>query len=205
MTHGPDSGLFLPPAVAPIQAVIVPVQQFKEGVLDKANELADKLKAAGIRVKVDDSDNSPGWKFAEYEMKGVPLRVEIGPKDMEKGQCCICRRDTGEKTFVPLDQLEEDVRWLLDEVHKGLYNRARKNLEDHTRVCLTLEEVKEKMASRGGFAKTMWCGDLECELKMKEQAGVTSRCMPLEQEKVGETCVCCGKPAKQMVYWGKAY
>ena len=138
-------------------------------------------------------------------MKGVPLRVEIGPKDMEKDQCCICRRDSGEKVFVPLAQLEDTVKRLLDEVHQGLFERAKKNLEDHTKVCMTLEEVKEFMETEGGFAKTMWCGDLECELKMKEEAGVSSRCMPLVQEKVSDTCVCCGKPAKNMIYWGVAY
>ena len=154
---------------------------------------------------MDDSDQSMGWKAAQYEMKGVPLRVEIGPKDMEKGQCCICRRDSGEKVFVPLDELESKVQELLDAVHDGLYQRAKKNLEDHTKVCHTLDEVKTFMETEGGFAKTMWCGDLECELKMKEEAGVTSRCMPLKQESVGDVCVCCGKPAKHMIYWGVAY
>ena len=154
---------------------------------------------------MDDSDNSMGWKAAEYEMKGVPLRVEIGPKDMEKGQCCICRRDSGEKVFVPLAELETAVPALLDAVHEGLYARAKKNLEDHTRVCMTLDEVKAFMEAEGGFAKTMWCGDLDCELQMKEKAGVSSRCMPLEQDKVSDVCVCCGKPAKHMIYWGIAY
>ena len=154
---------------------------------------------------MDDSDQSMGWKAAEYEMKGVPLRIEIGPKDMEKNQCCICRRDTGDKRFVPLEDLESDVKWLLDEVHKGLYNRAKKNLEDHTKVCLTLDEVKQFMETEGGFAKTMWCGELDCELRMKEEAGVTSRCMPLAQEHVSDVCVCCGKPAKHSILWGVAY
>ena len=151
---------------------------------------------------MDDSDQSMGWKAAQYEMKGVPLRVEIGPKDMEKNQCCICRRDSGEKVFVSLDELEITVSQLLDAVHDGLYQRAKKNLEDHTKVCMTLDEVKEFMESEGGFAKTMWCGDLECELKMKEQAGVSSRCMPLQQEHVSDVCVCCGKPAKHSILWG---
>ena len=205
MTHGDNSGLVLPPRIAPIQAMVIPVAQHKEGVLDAASAMLERLQKAGIRAKMDSSDQSMGWKAAEYEMKGVPLRVEIGPKDMEKNQCCICRRDTGEKVFVPLAELEEDVRWLLDEVHKGLYNRAKKNLEDHTRVCLTLEEVKAFMETEGGFAKTMWCGGLDCELAMKEKAGVTSRCMPLEQEHVSDTCVCCGKPARHSILWGVAY
>ena len=205
MTHGDNNGLVLPPRIAPIQAMVIPVAQHKEGVLEAASALLDHLKAAGIRAGMDDSDQSMGWKAAQYEMKGVPLRVEIGPKDMEKGQCCICRRDSGEKVFVPLDELESKVQELLDAVHDGLYARAKQNLEDHTKVCHTLDEVKTFMETEGGFAKTMWCGDLECELKMKEEAGVTSRCMPLKQESVGDVCVCCGKPAKHMIYWGVAY
>ena len=205
MTHGDNNGLVLPPRIAPIQVVIIPVAQHKEGVLDAAAALLDRLKAAGIRAQMDDSDQSMGWKAAQYEMKGVPLRVEIGPKDMEKGQCCICRRDSGEKVFVPLAELEAKVQELLDAVHDGLFQRAKQNLEDHTKVCRTLDEVKSFMEGEGGFAKTMWCGELECELKMKEQAGVTSRCMPLKQEAVGDTCVCCGKPAKHMILWGVAY
>ena len=200
-----NNGLGLPPRIAPIQAIVIPVAQHKEGVLDAAAALLDRLKAAGIRAQMDDSDQSMGWKAAQYEMKGVPLRVEIGPKDMEKGQCCICRRDSGEKVFVPLAELEAKVQELLDAVHDGLFQRAKQNLEDHTKVCRTLDEVKSFMEGEGGFAKTMWCGELECELKMKEQAGVTSRCMPLKQEAVGDTCVCCGKPAKHMIYWGVAY
>ena len=161
--------------------------------------------AADIRARMDDSEQSMGWKAAEYEMKGVPLRVEIGPKDIEKDQCVIARRDSGEKVFVPLGQLEDKVRELLDAVHDGLYARAKRNLEENTYACASLEEVKEKMAQRGGFAKTMWCGDLECELRMKEEAGVSSRCIPFEQEHLGDTCAICGKPAKHMIYWGVAY
>ena len=206
MTHGDNNGLVLPPRIAPIQAMVIPVAQHKPGVLDAANDLLERLQKAGIRANIDDSDQSMGWKAAEYEMKGVPLRVEIGPKDMEKGQCCICRRDNGEKVFVALAELEQTVKALLDEVHEGLYNRAKKNLEDNTRVCLTLDEVKEFINTQGGFAKTMWCGELDCELKMKEEAGVTSRCMPLAQEVIGENkCVCCGKEGKHMIYWGVAY
>ena len=205
MTHGDNNGLVLPPRIAPTQVMVIPVAMHKPGVLDAAAALLDRLKAAGIRAQMDDSDQSMGWKAAQYEMKGVPLRVEIGPKDMEKGQCCICRRDSGEKVFVPLAELEAKVQELLDAVHDGLLQRAKQNLEDHTKVCRTLDEVKSFMEGEGGFAKTMWCGELECELKMKEQAGVTSRCMPLKQEAVGDTCVCCGKPAKHMIYWGVAY
>ncbi|MBP3654692.1 MAG: proline--tRNA ligase [Oscillospiraceae bacterium] len=205
MTHGDNNGLVLPPRIAPIQAMIIPVAQHKPGVIEAAEDLLNRLQAAGIRAKMDASEQSMGWKAAEYEMKGIPLRVEIGPKDMEKGQCCICRRDSREKVFVPLAELEETAVRLLDEVHDALYQRALANRESNTKVCQTLEEVKTFMEENGGFAKTMWCGDLDCELKMKEEAGVSSRCMPLVQEPVGDTCVCCGKPAKKMIYWGIAY
>ncbi len=205
MTHGDNNGLVLPPKIAPIQAMVIPVAQHKEGVIDAAGDLLMRLKAMGIRARMDASDQSMGWKAAEYEMKGVPLRVEIGPKDMEKGQCCICRRDNGEKIFVPLTELETVVPQLLEAVHEGLFNRAKQNLENNTKVCLTLDEVKEFMETQGGFAKTMWCGELDCELEMKEKAGVSSRCMPLEQETVSDVCVCCGKPAKHNIYWGVAY
>ena len=206
MTHGDDNGLVLPPAIAPIQTVVIPVAQHKEGVLDAAYDLEKRLKAIGVRTKTDDSDQSNGWKFAEYEMKGVPLRVEIGPKDMEKNQCVIARRDTGEKVFVPLEELEQQVTALLKAVHDNLYESAKKRLEENTYTCETMEEVKQAMATRGGFAEAMWCGSLECELAMKEQAGVSSRCMPLEQKKIGKCkCAVCGKDADKMVVWGIAY
>ena len=206
MTHGDDNGLVLPPAIAPIQVVVIPVAQHKEGVLEAAYGLRDRLQKLDLRVKCDDSDQSNGWKYAEYEMKGVPLRVEIGPKDMEKGQCVIARRDTGEKYFVPLEELEAKVTELLKAVHTNLYESAAKRLEENTYTCETLEEVKEAMAERGGFAETMWCGSLECELAMKEKAGVSSRCMPLVQKKIGACkCAVCGKSADKMVVWGVAY
>jgi prolyl-tRNA synthetase len=205
MTHGDNNGLVLPPRIAPIQAMVIPVAQHKEGVLEAANDLLSRLQAAGIRARIDDSDQSMGWKAAEYEMKGVPLRVEIGPKDMEKGQCCICRRDNGEKVFVPLAQLEETVQKLLDEVHQGLYDRAKKNLEEHIFEAHSLEEAKELQAQHGGFIKTMWCGELDCEMKMKEEAGMTSRCIPFAQEHLSDTCPICGRAAKKMIYWGVAY
>ena len=205
MTHGDDNGLVLPPRIAPIQVIVLPIAQHKPGVLEAAQGLVDRLKAAGVRVKMDDSDKAPGWKFAEYEMKGVPLRVEIGPKDMEKNQCLVARRDNGEKETVSLDALEGEIARLLDAVHDGLYAKAKKNLEENTYSCSTVEEVKEAMATRGGFAKTMWCGDEACEIAMKELAGVTSRCIPFEQEHLGDTCPVCGKPAHQMVVWGVAY
>ncbi|MBR6762697.1 MAG: proline--tRNA ligase [Clostridia bacterium] len=205
MTHGDNSGLVLPPKIAPTQAIVIPVAQHKPGVLDAAQALLDRLTAMGIRAKMDASDNSMGWKASEYEMKGVPLRVEIGPRDMEKGQCCICRRDTGAKVFVPLADLETAVPALLEDLHQNLYNKAKENLEAHTKPCLTMEEVKTFIETEGGFAKTMWCGDTECELKMKEVAGVSSRCIPFEQEHIGDVCPVCGKPAKHMIIYGIAY
>ncbi len=204
MTHGDDNGLVLPPAVAPIQVVIVPIAQHKPGVLEKAAELKARLEKF-VRVKMDVSDNSPGWKFAEYEMKGVPLRLEIGPKDMENSQCVLVRRDNREKTIVPLDELEARIPELLQAVHDGLYEKALHRRESMTYTAHDLEEMKEIADQKPGLIRAMWCGDLECELKLKEVAGVSSRCMPFEQESVGETCVCCGKPAKSLVVWGKAY
>ncbi|MBP5267800.1 MAG: proline--tRNA ligase [Ruminococcus sp.] len=206
MTHGDDNGLVLPPAVAPIQAVIVPVQQFKEGVLEKANEVYEQLKAAGIRVKLDDSDQSPGWKFAEYEMKGVPVRIELGPKDIENGQCVIVTRHDREKTFTPLTELVETVNAKLEAVREGIFQKALENRERRTYTCKNTDEIIKALEENGdGFVKAMWCGEEECEDKVKELTGVGSRCIPFEQDNFSDVCVCCGKPAKKMVLWGKAY
>ena len=205
MTHGDDSGLVLPPSVAPIQVVIIPVQQHKEGVLDAAYAIRDRLKAAGIRVKVDDSEQSPGWKFSEYEMKGVPLRLEIGPRDIAENKCVLVRRDNREKSFISLDDLIPAVNEGLDNLIKALYEKALKNREDRTYSAETFEELKEIADSKAGYIKAMWCGDLECELKLKEEADVSSRCIPFGKEPIGDKCVCCGREAKKLVYWGKAY
>lgn len=205
MTHGDNNGLVLPPAIAPIQVVVIPVAAHKPGVLEAAAEIKTRLEAAGLRVKLDDSDNSPGWKFAEYEMKGVPVRVEIGPRDLEKGQCCLARRDTGEKSFVALDGLESQVQSLLTAVHDNLYAQAEKNLEDNTFDLNSWQEVKEMVETKGGFARTKWCGKLECELKMKELAGVSSRCMPLKQSGTEGVCPVCGEKCTTDIYWGVAY
>ena len=205
MTHGDNNGLVLPPAIAPIQVVVIPVAAHKPGVLEAAAEIKTRLEAAGLRVKLDDSDNSPGWKFAEYEMKGVPVRVEIGPRDLEKGQCCLARRDTGEKSFVTLDELESQVQSLLTAVHDNLYAQAEKNLEDNTFDLNSWQEVKEMVETKGGFARTKWCGKLECELKMKELAGVSSRCMPLKQSGTEGVCPVCGEKCTTDIYWGVAY
>lgn len=205
MTHGDNNGLVLPPAVAPIQVIVVPVAQHKEGVLEKANEICDRLKKI-CRTKIDDSNNTPGWKFAEYEMKGVPIRLEIGPKDIENNQCVIVTRHNREKTFLSLDELEAVIPQKLQEVRDGIYNAALENRERRTYVCKTLDEITKALEENGdGFVKAMWCGDEECEDKVKEATGVGSRCIPLDQEQLADTCVCCGKPAKHMLYWGKAY
>ena len=205
MTHGDNNGLVLPPLVAPIQIVVLPVAQHKPGVLEAAAQLRDRLVAAGYRVKMDDSDNSMGWKCAEYEMKGVPLRVECGPRDLEAGQCVLVRRNDGEKTVVKLDELETAAAEQLQLVHDGMYAKAKKNLDEHIFEAHSLEQAKQLQQEKGGFIKTMWCGELECELKMKEGGGMTSRCIPLVQERFGQTCAICGKPAKHMIYWGVAY
>ena len=205
MVHGDDSGLVLPPMVAPVQVMVIPIQQIKEGVLDAANGIFDELKAADIRVKVDDGDKSPGWKFAEAEMRGIPLRVEIGPKDMEKHQCVLVRRDTREKTVVDLDDVADKAKELMAQMQKDMLERARKHLESHISDAHNYEEFKDAVENKPGFIRAMWCGDEACELKIKEDTTATSRCMPFEQEKISDVCVCCGKPAKKLVYWGKAY
>ena len=204
MTHGDDEGLILPPAIAPFQVVIVPVAAHKPGVTEKAEELAARVSKFA-RVKLDNSDNSPGWKFSQWEMKGVPLRLEIGPKDIEKNQCVLVRRDTREKYFVSLDDLETEIPRLLNELAQNIYNRALENRENRTWSATTMDEVKELAEKNNGYIKTMWCGDLACEEKMKEEVGLSSRCMPFEQEHISDVCPCCGKPANLMVYWGKAY
>ena len=205
MTHGDNNGLVLPPRIAPIQVVVVPVAQHKPGVTERAQALYEEIRAAGIRAKIDLSDNSLGWKCAQYEMKGVPLRVELGPKDIENGVCMAVRRDNGEKISVPLTDIAARLPQLLDEVQQGLYNKAKKNMDDHIYTAYSLEEAKELQEKNGGFIKTMWCGDLQCELDMKEKAGMSSRCIPFEQERLSDVCACCGKPAKHMIYWGVAY
>ena len=205
MTHGDNNGLVLPPAVAPVQVVIVPIAQHKPGVLDKAAQLKERL-AKSFRVKLDDSDNTPGWKFAEYEMKGVPLRVEVGPRDLENNQCVLVTRHNSEKTVVSLDELEAAVAQKLQEVRDGLFQKALENREKKTYVCRSLEEITAALEEKGdGFVKAMWCGDEACEDAVKEKTGVCSRCMPLVQESVDDKCVCCQKPATKLVYWGKAY
>ncbi len=203
MVHGDNSGLVLPPRVAPTQVVIVPIQQRKEGVLEQAGKLRECL--SGFRVKVDDTDKSPGWKFAEAEMRGIPVRVEIGPKDIEQGKCVLVRRDTREKTECGLQEIEEKVGQLLETMQRDMLERARAHRDSHTYVAKDLAQLEEILTNKPGFVKAMWCGCQACEDQIKERFAATSRCMPFEQENLSDVCVCCGKPAKKMVYWGKAY
>ena len=206
MTHGDDNGLILPPKVAPIQVALIPVQQHKEGVLDKAYEVASRLRAAGIRVKVDDSDNSPGWKFSEYEMKGVPVRLELGPRDIENNSCVLVSRVTRNKVFASLDNIEQGVEEMLQSVYTELVERVRTNLASKTHTATTYEEFLDTAANKPGFIKAMWCGDSACEDKLKDATGgVKSRCIPFKEEHLSDVCVCCGRPAKHMVIWGKQY
>lgn len=203
MAHGDDNGLVLPPRIAPTQVMIVPIQQKKEGILEKCMEVKDML--SNFSVKVDDSDKSPGWKFSESEMRGIPVRVELGPKDMEANQAVLVRRDTHEKITVSLDNIAEEVGTLLETIQKDMFERAKAHREAHTYVARTFDEFVKTVEEKPGFVKAMWCGDRACEDKIKELTTATSRCMPFEQEHLADTCVCCGKPAVKMVYWGKAY
>ena len=205
MVHGDDDGLVLPPRIAPVQVMVVPVAQHKEGVLEKAREVLDCLRSAGISAQLDDSDKSPGWKFAEQEIKGIPLRVEIGPKDIEKGQAVAVRRDTREKIEVPLAELAVQIPQIMDNMQDDMYQKALAHRDSHTYDALDYEEFKDTIANKPGFVRAMWCGDQACELKIKEDTTATSRCMPFEQHQLSDVCVCCGRPAKTMVYWGKAY
>ncbi len=203
MVHGDNSGLVLPPRIAPVQVMIIPIAQHKEGVLETAAKLKEAL--ADFRVKVDDSEKSPGWKFSEAEMRGIPVRIEIGPKDIEANQAVIVRRDTREKQIVSLDELKAQVANTLETMQKDMLERARAHRDKHTYIAKNYEEFKETVAHKPGFVKAMWCGDQACEDKIKEETTATARCMPFKQEKISDVCVCCGKPAKAMVYWGKAY
>ncbi len=205
MCHGDDNGLVLPPAIAPVQVVVVPVAQHKPGVLDKAYALAEELKAAGIRVLVEDSDNSLGWKCAEHEMRGVPVRLEIGPRDIESNQCVLVRRDNLEKQVTSLDGLADTVKEQLDAFAKAIFAKAKANMEQHTVKATTVEEMKAALVERPNFVKAMWCGDRACEEAIKEQTGMPSRCIPFEQEHISDVCPVCGKPAKKMVVFGIAY
>ncbi|MBQ8808611.1 MAG: proline--tRNA ligase [Clostridia bacterium] len=204
MVHGDNSGLVLPPRIAPKQVMIVPIAMHKEGVKEKASELCMLLKKT-LRADIDLSDKTPGWKFAEYEMKGIPVRLEIGPKDIENNCCVLVRRDTGEKISASLENIEETIAKLLEDIQNNLYTKALEHRNEHTYTATDYESFKEIVETKPGFVKSMWCGEEDCENKIKEDTGATARCMPFDQENLGETCVCCGKKAKTMVYWGRAY
>ena len=205
MVHGDDSGLVLPPRIAPTQVMVVPIQQKKAGILDKAAEIRDALKAAGIRTKMDDTDKSPGYKFAEAEIRGIPLRVEIGPRDLENGNCVIVRRDTREKTVCAIEDVTKVAAEIMDQMHDDMLARAKEHLETHITDAHDYDEFKDAIENKPGFVRAMWCGDVACEEKIKADTTATSRCMPFEQEEISKVCVCCGKPAKKLVFWGKAY
>ena len=205
MTHGDNNGLVLPPAVAPIQAVVIPVAQQKPGVIDAATALYERLSKS-FRVKLDATENSAGWKYAEYEMKGVPVRIEYGPRDIEAGQCVLVLRHNREKIIAKIENIEQALADALETVRQGIYNRALENRNNRTYDCLSIDEIKAVLEEKGdGFVRAMWCGEEECEDKVKELTGVGSRCIPFEQANLSDKCVCCGKPAKHMVYWAKAY
>lgn len=204
MVHGDNSGLVLPPRIAPTQVMVIPIAQHKDGVLEKAEEIRAELSKI-CRVKTDTSDKGPGFKFAEQEMRGIPLRVEIGPKDLEAGTAAIVRRDTREKIVVPFEGLAEEVSRLLTQMQADMLARATAYRDSHISEARTYEEFIDCANNKPGFIKAMWCGEEACELKIKEDTTVTSRCMPFKQEQISDVCVCCGKPAKKLVYWGKAY
>lgn len=204
MVHGDDNGLVLPPRIAPTQVMIVPIMQNKEGVLEKANELKSRL-SADFRVKLDDSDKTPGFKFADQEMRGIPVRVEIGPKDIEANKCVVVRRDNHEKIEVSLDELEAKLGVILEDIQKNMLERARAHRDSHIYSADTYDEFKETIANKPGFIKAHWCENRECEDKIKEDTSATARCIPFEDGNSEGKCICCGKPAKKLVYWGKAY
>ncbi len=206
MVHGDDSGLVLPPMIAPTQVMVIPIQQHKEGVLERAQQLMEQLKEAGVRVKLDDSDKSPGWKFSEQEMRGIPIRIELGPKDIEAGKCILVRRDTREKIECMLEQVAETSEELLKTIQKDMFVRAKEHRDSHISEVKTYQEFKDAVEHKPGFIRAMWCGDVACEDKIKEDTTATARCMPFhDQEAISDVCVCCGKPAHKLVYWGKAY
>ena len=204
MVHGDDNGLVLPPEVAPIQIVVIPVAANKPGVIPAAREVAQKLIDAGYRCKVDDSDHTPGWKFSEYEMKGVPLRVEIGPRDIEKGQVVFAKRNDGQKFFVPMAEITDKAHELLKVIHQEMYEKAYQYLLNHTTEVKDLKELDAALA-KGGYAKMMWCGERACEDKIKELTNATARCLPFNQMAHSDTCPVCGKKANKVVLFAKAY
>lgn len=206
MVHGDDDGLVLPPHVAPVECRIIPIAQHKEGVLDRAYELLAELKKAGYRVKIDASDKSPGWKFSEQEILGIPTRIEIGPKDIENNQVVVVRRDNREKIVVSLDDIATKLRDILETIQNDMYNKAKAFLDSHIDTAVTMEEMVEKFKNNRGLIKACWCGDEECEGEVKyATGGAATRCLIEDEEMISDKCIFCGKPAKHMAYWGKSY
>ena len=205
MVHGDNSGLVLPPHIAPVQVMIIPIRQDAEGVMDKALEVKTTLAAAGVRVNLDDSEKSPGWKFSEQEMRGIPIRIELGPKDIEKGQAVLVRRDTREKTIVPIEEIPQQVPVLLETIQADMFRRAKEHLDTHIYDATDYDTFCKTVAEKPGFVRAMWCGDEACESKIKADTTATSRCIPFKQIRISDRCVCCGKPAKHEVIWAKAY
>ena len=205
MAHGDNRGLKLPPKVAPIQAVIVPIAMKKEGVIEKAQELYESLKKE-YRMECDTRENyTPGYKFNDWEMRGVPVRIELGPRDIEKGECVLVRRDTSEKIVTGINEISKKLGEVLSEIQKNMYDECKENMEKRTSIAHNLDEFVEKINTNQGLVKTMWCGNEECENKIKELTGAHSRCMPLEKENIDNKCVCCGKPADKYIIWGRQY
>lgn len=203
MVHGDNSGLVIPPRIAPVQVMVIPIQQKKAGVLEAANKIVDSL--SDFRVKLDDSNKTPGWKFSEQEMRGIPVRIEIGPKDMERGVCVLVRRDNREKIEVAIDNVAEEIAKLLPQIQKDMFERAKAHRDSHIYEAKEYDDFCNIINNKPGFVKAMWCGDEACEIKIKEDLTATSRCMPFDQTAISGKCICCGKPAKKLVYWGKAY
>ena len=205
MVHGDDRGLVLPPKVAPLQVIILPIAMHKPGVLEKAREIVNRLSSAGIRVEIDEREQSAGWKFNEWEMKGVPIRLEVGPRDIENNVVTAVRRDTLQKSVLPIDSLEQSVAAMLEEVHRGLFQKALTMREEHTSFTTNFDQFEKGLNETKGFVAAMWCGERECEDQIKEKTGATTRCMPFEQKNISDVCVHCGKPAKHFTYFAKAY
>lgn len=205
MVHGDDSGLVLPPYVAPTQVVIIPIQQNKPGVMEQSLALKAALEAQDVRVKLDDSDKTAGWKFSEYEMKGVPLRVEIGPRDLENGECVVVRRVDNEKTKIKIVDLPAQILSVLTSIHQLMYAKALANVQMNTRPATSYEEFKDLIVNHPGYIKMMWCGRTECEEQIKAETSATSRCIPFVQEHLGDTCPVCGRKAEMEVFFAKAY
>ena len=204
MIHGDDNGLILPPRVAPIQVEIIPIKQDVEGVLESANKILERLKSKGIRCSLDDSDKSPGWKFSEAEMRGIPIRIELGPKDIENNSCVVAKRNDYTKQSIQINEnFEQSILDLLDNIHNEMYIKASNHLNENTFETKDYNELKTILNTTGGFVKVPWCGELSCELKIKEELAATSRCITGKNET--SKCVCCGKPSKVDVYFAKAY